>query len=409
MQSLDCRRVPASSIPTTPSSRRPGGGRRRARRRRRRRDVDRRGDRARAGHGGARQALPRSVSSCPATTAAHTHPRWRAGPRPTWWHATPSRAEPSRRRRKLSTHAPSICDPDRSDLLVAAPGADQSVFERLVRFRPSPGRTPREDPVTEVFAAVLERVPGLALCLAKQWVDTDQHRAGLAEKTSATTGGAFGALQTMHGDVIPRVATQVHTLDGRRVRRVDLELRFATDPVAPSPDVLIRVEVKHGAKPQDEQLAAYVHSVPVSVQATAAVILLAPRQDLPGFLRDQVPADVAQRTWQRTALNVAAFRAPDPVHAWLVEELAAFLYQEQLMDPTVLRPEHLSALAHIKAAESGLAVICQSAADYLQAEDRLGPCDCRRWRADGRPELFRLGLPIRWQQTQRATLDAAVP
>jgi hypothetical protein len=102
------------------------------------------------------------------------------------------------------------------------------------------------------------------------------------------------------------------------------------------------------------------------------VILLAPRDILPVADRVQVPDSVPQRSWQATARAIRRHRIEDPVGSWLCEELATYLFQERLMDPDALRPEHLTALAYYEEAAAGLAVICQRAAEYLLDERAIG-------------------------------------
>jgi len=238
------------------------------------------------------------------------------------------------------------------------PQREESLFTRLVRWRASEARTPGEDRLTEVFAAVLERVPGLALHLAGGWLDPTRVAAG--EWATEASRPLWNALAELPPDTQPRVATQVPAAG----RRVDLELRFASASDSPL-DLIVRIEVKHGTGPHSEQIPAYLDSMP-PVRASA-VVLLAPRDILPVSDPSQVPATVPQRSWQATARAVRAFTVvDDPVALWLCEELSIYLFQEQLMDPAALRPEHLTALAYFEEATAGLAVVCQRASEHLR-------------------------------------------
>jgi hypothetical protein len=245
------------------------------------------------------------------------------------------------------------------------PQRSASLFSRLVRWRASDARTPAEDRLTEVFAAVLERVPGLALELARGWLDPANTAAG--ERASEASRPLWNALARVEPLTLPRVLTQVPAAG----RRVDIELRFASVVEGPL-DLIVRVEVKHGTHPHSGQIPDYLDSMPPARES--AVILLAPRDILPVVDLAEVPLTVPQRSWQATARALAAFHADDPVTAWLCEELSSYLYQERLMDPDALRPEHLTALAYYEEASAGLAVICQRAAEFLRHKDagRIG-------------------------------------
>jgi hypothetical protein len=139
-----------------------------------------------------------------------------------------------------------------------------------------------------------------------------------------------------------------------------MELRFAS--------VVVRVEVKHGTDPHSGQIPAYLRSL---APGAGAVVLLAPRGILPVLDVAEVPPSVPQRSWQATARAIRRFTHDDKVASWLCDELTTYLFQERLMDPEALRPEHLTALAYYGEAETALAVICQRAAERLH--EVLGP------------------------------------
>lgn len=234
-----------------------------------------------------------------------------------------------------------------------------SLFSRVSRYVRREFVDPGENRLTEVLAAVLERVPGLARALAVSWLDPDQHHAGRRER-AASIGDVWDRIKILPVDVIPRVRTQV-ALAGRFV---DLELRFALEGGARADDVVVLVEVKHGIEPHGGQLAAYRDAL-ASMECQGAVVLLDHRRKLPYTDPAQVPAEVAQRSWESTGREIQRFPSPDGVSAWLCEELLTYLQEESLMDPTALGPEHLTALAYEGQAHAALAEICARAEGHV--------------------------------------------
>lgn len=174
-----------------------------------------------------------------------------------------------------------------------------------VPTRRDAGPHPAEDRLTESFAALLQRVPGLGLHLALHWLYPATRTAGAGERPGDTRAAAM-ALRAMPPEALHRVATQLSVAGGR----VDLELRFAADPLVRADEIVVRVEVKHGIQPHSNQLDVYERTLKAAGRPHA-VVLLAPRADLASTDREPVPA--------------------------------TYLQEEQLMDPPALRPEHLAA------------------------------------------------------------------
>ena len=270
---------------------------------------------------------------------------------------------------------------------------ERSLFGQVSRLVGTPGYTPREDRLTECFAALLERVPGLGLHLVIAWLETDPRTTGAGERMGHTAG-SWSVLKSMPLDALRRVRTQVTVPGGR----VDLELRFAIDPDVTAHEVVVRVEVKHGIDPHSGQLGIYERTLP-QTGGPHAVVLLAPRADLGGYAAEEVPASVSRRSWQRTANRIKSFDvAAEPVASWLIEEFCTYLQEEQLMDPEAVGPEHLTALGFIAEANRALALVCERAHQYLVSTTTVpGPptkeSQPRSGRLDG---PYRVGYSAWW-------------
>jgi hypothetical protein len=239
--------------------------------------------------------------------------------------------------------------------------ATQPVFARATRFGGSENR------LTEVFAAVLERVPELAWNLARNWTDPTTDEAAPGEIPAPGTTTVFSALRDRRWVF---VRTQVRT-DGNK--QIDLALRFGATRTPSAEDVVVWVELKHGANPHDQQLANYVRDLPRDVSA-GAVILLAPRTSLP-YDDSVVPEGVAQRSWQAAgrSIHTHSRREPDPIAKFLLEEMYAFMQHENLVDPDVLRPEHFVVFAYSDAAENALTTVCERASQLVARERGRDP------------------------------------
>lgn len=225
-------------------------------------------------------------------------------------------------------------------------------LRRATRYVTSPGRDPREDRLTQVSAAVLERVPGLARELMLGWLDP--RTAPTTETSTPTTEALWRRVDSLPAET-PALASTQRFLPPNR--RVDLELRL------PAPDgglaATVWVEVKHGTDPSRGQVPGYLSSCPDNTR----VVLLSTRERLPILDLSECPESVPQRTWQETANRARRFarRVDDPVARWLLDEWLIYLREEGLMDPVSLGPEHMTALMYGAEAEQALSVLCQEA------------------------------------------------
>lgn len=255
---------------------------------------------------------------------------------------------------------------------------DETLFGRISRHGVSIARDPREDRLTEVCAAVWCASPcaGLALHVARGWLTS----AAAADPTARLTR----LRDLLDDESAPwecRIKTQGMVWTRGGTRRPDLELAFHQLGTDENRRLVLLVEVKHGSKPDREQLHAYVQALEQRTQH-GAVILVAPRSSYP-FDPAQIPGAVLQMTWEDSARRVATFDTADPVGAFLADELGTYLREEGLMDPDAITPEHFAALAHYQEARRALTRACELAAKRVDALWAPGePADSWRSRGD---------------------------
>jgi hypothetical protein len=171
---------------------------------------------------------------------------------------------------------------------------------------------PRENRLTESFAAVLERVDGLAHYLVADWC-----------RVAVPSEEAW-------------IRTQRVTVGGNLV---DLEIGFGSDA---APGLRVWVEVKHGADLHELQLDNYRRDMTVEIHGEAQLVVLAPRGAVDGS-----EADVSV-AWQDVAPSVKSFADEHeigPVDRWLIDEFLDYLKEEALSDEEALTPAHAFALA----------------------------------------------------------------
>ena len=214
-----------------------------------------------------------------------------------------------------------------------------SLFRSVTRYVPAAKGDPRENRLTEVTSAVLERVQPVAMAVCRYLAEAAPQEAA-AEATAA--------LGLMRDEARVEVRTQRGTRSGGFV---DLELRAGAGP--PSRDALLWVEVKHGAgvhyatdprtgRPRP-QLEAYLQDIEEVPAGARLVVLVAPRASMP----DYRAREVAAITWQEVAVLIASWRdsaALTDRDRFLIEEYCRYLREEQLMDPGEPLTEHHAAV-----------------------------------------------------------------
>ena len=253
----------------------------------------------------------------------------------------------------------------------------ESLFSRATRYTRSPSLDPHENRLTEVTAAVLERVEGLAQGIAEALLEAacDHARRALADG-GADTRPAEWRLELQRRRTIlaaierleqPRtlVRTQVTTPKGRFV---DMEIWLRPKrPADVAKDVVLWLEIKEGSDVHGNQLDVYLEDIVAHKAAQKAVLLVAPRGQ---SFASSPPLPVAPVDWQSASAVVAA-TAADPatevVDRWLLNEYAEYLRQEGLMDPEALDVGMALALMEVDDAEEAAAGICEHADAWIAA------------------------------------------
>lgn len=216
-----------------------------------------------------------------------------------------------------------------------------------------------ENRLTQVFAGVLQHSDGLAVELARRWL---KPRPG-DEGDAVTTREAAAAALKVEGVKLRHALPQVPTDGGWQV---DLELRFRHPGAYRADDTVIWVEVKNKARPHKHQLINYLGDIEQLGVGATAVVLLAPRQSYP--FDHEPPPEVLQRRWQDTAAFCARWARgrPPGVARFLTEELLDYLREENLMDPEVIGPLQLVALAEYQRANEAVKSVCETASGYIE-------------------------------------------
>jgi hypothetical protein len=237
-------------------------------------------------------------------------------------------------------------------------------FFRVVSRYARPARVEQqENRLTQVFAGTLKYSPGLALALALHWLAPDLGDS--AEERAAQSPDA-GAALAEGGLVLRGIQPQRPTYGGKTV---DLELRFGHPNTSGAEDIVIWVEVKHGASPHEHQLRNYLDDIQKLGVRASAVVLLAPRQSYPFTTPERPPPEVRQRHWQRTAGHCARWaRKAEGVPRFLVTEFLDYLEEEKFMDLEVITPVHLVALAEYQRTLKAIETVLQVASGYVACE-----------------------------------------
>lgn len=208
------------------------------------------------------------------------------------------------------------------------------------------GRDPAEDRLTEIFAAVLDRAPGLAKALVRDWIGEDN-------------------------DVKPRVRTQRPTRGGGRV---DLEFEFRD----PDSVKVVWVEVKRDAGPSGEdQLPAYARALKSKLDGGAIdsghlVFLTRPHDWSALFeqFKDGAPEDLwppYPATWPAVSARMLQWsrKDPDSFEARLVRECVDYLEEEHVASPG-LTLEGALVLQRFQETDEAFAALLEMTAERLR-------------------------------------------
>lgn len=218
----------------------------------------------------------------------------------------------------------------------------KSFFYRVTRYPPTPFLDPRENRLTEAFAAVLEQIPGLAAEFVSDWT---KDRVG--------------------DDVPCHIATQRPTASGKYV---DLEISIGD---AAAPTRLVWVEVKHGAGLHDSQIENYEADIAALGLAGSNrhVVLLAPRQSMP-----TAPPHTIKVEWQRVGRMLEDWGQridSGLVSEWLLREFNRFLKEERLSDHDALTAADVFSFAARPAADRAMAGVIEIADRHVN--EHWGP------------------------------------
>jgi hypothetical protein len=247
----------------------------------------------------------------------------------------------------------------------------ESLFGRATRYTRSPSLDPHENRLTEITAAVLERVEGLAQGIAESLLKAacDHARRAPADGGDDVKVAEWWSELERRQAVLaaverlkePRtlVRTQVTTPKGRFV---DMEIWLRPKrPADTAEDVVLWLEIKESSDIHGNQLDVYLEDIVAHKADQKAVLLVAPRGQ--SFTSPPPPA-VAPVDWQSASAVVAA-TAADPatneVDRWLLDEYAEYLREEGLMDPEALDVGMALALMEVDDAEEAAAGICEHA------------------------------------------------
>ncbi len=244
-----------------------------------------------------------------------------------------------------------------------------TLFRRVTRYPVSFSVDPRENRLTEVTAAVVERVEGMAQTFVESVLRAGAEDAQRRELGADEVNHRERLREIARTLFLPRVQvnTQVATSQGRFV---DLEILLRPPVGTATPGLLVWVEVKHGASLHGDQLDAYLRDKgmrPVPEHVERIVVLLVPRGWAPTV--GVVPSDVLMVDWQSVgrAMKPGA-RVRLPVQDWLLSEYVRYLKEEGLSDPDALTTVSALALMESHAAWNAAAGICEHADGVVQAD-----------------------------------------
>lgn len=240
----------------------------------------------------------------------------------------------------------------------------RSLFSKVTKYSASPLSRPWENRLTEVTAAVLTEVDGLAFQFIQELLKKSIREDGPETEEDKARDDLLEALARLR-NCRATIRTQVRTRSGRFV---DLEVIFRSRS-SNALKFVAWVEIKHGTKPHSGQLRAYLNDIgSVALGARKAVLLLAPRDDLP--FEFDVPEEVPSISWQSLAGCLSGYEPSTETtkQKWLLRQYSEFLKEEDLMDPDRLTAAHALSIMESTNAENAMKAICGQADNYVLNE-----------------------------------------
>jgi hypothetical protein len=253
----------------------------------------------------------------------------------------------------------------------------ESLFSRATRYTRSPSLDPHENRLTEITAAVLEHVDGLAQKIAEALLKAacDHASQALAEEGNDASSSAWRSELQRRQTILAaaerleepraRIRTQVTTPKGRFI---DMEIWLRPKrPADTVEDVVLWLEIKEGTDIHGDQLDVYLEDIAAHAAAQKAVLLVAPRGQ---SFASSPPLAVAPVDWQTATAVVmvaTADRTRTDVERWLLDQYADYLREEGLMDPEALDASLALALMEANEAEEAAAGICEHADAWVAA------------------------------------------
>jgi len=229
-----------------------------------------------------------------------------------------------------------------------------SMFRRAVRFVESGLADPAENRLTEITAAILERHAPLARAFTAALLSQAERNAAPSAQPRVAAAQAW---LVEHG---PAADVQVATQLARGGRFVDMQLRLSCDPLRRERDLVVWVEIKHGADISGSQLPAYVELIEEEPATARTVFVLAPRQSPPS--QDLVPDTVPVLFWEQVLADYTTRLPPEPpgsAGTLLSNELLSYMQEENLMPAQPLTIQLALALAVRQATNETVTALCE--------------------------------------------------
>ncbi len=200
-----------------------------------------------------------------------------------------------------------------------------SIFSTISRYEPSPERRPREDMLTQCFAALLDHVDGLAAFVVDPWIPGNIESLG--------TSGV-------------QIKPQRPTLTGGQ--RVDLEIQFGTGEKS----LTVWIEVKRGAPLSPGQLQSYSDALAARRDPGRfkCLVFLPPSSYVlaASEMPDSPRVEFVHSNWQKIGRRLLEWKEgptnPGGFERELVDQFITYLREEQLLVTQAFTDNHRQTL-----------------------------------------------------------------